>query len=71
MLATRMLDKRTRSKNSKHATSTQEVSKQANKPQQAEHIKPSKQRLAKLDSELARIARFIGCSDINFHCARA
>ena len=33
-------------------------------------IKPSKGRLAKLDAELARVARFIDCPDIDFHCPR-
>lgn len=33
-------------------------------------VKPSKQRLAKLDAELARIARFIECTDLAVHCSR-
>jgi uncharacterized protein YcaQ len=32
-------------------------------------IKPSKQRLAKLDAELIRIARFVECNDLHIHCA--
>lgn len=34
-------------------------------------VRSSKQRLAKLDAELARIARFVGCSEIAVHCAWA
>ena len=31
-------------------------------------VRSSKQRLAKLDAELARIARFVGCKEIAVHC---
>jgi len=31
-------------------------------------VKASKQRLAKLNAELARIARFVGCSETKIHC---
>ena len=32
-------------------------------------VKASKQRIAKLDAELARIARFVDCTEVAFHCS--
>lgn len=32
-------------------------------------VKPSKQRIAKLEAELARVGRFVDCRDMQVHCA--